>query len=83
LVVVKLATTKKNLFLQQEIFLTRDVAIKLYYEEFFNIRNNSPLKLQKWMERAIKHVRKDHYSAYCKHLLVCDPSLASNFLMEI
>jgi hypothetical protein len=35
------------------------------------------------MERAMDQVRKDHYSAYYKHLLICDPSLGVDFLKKI
>jgi len=35
-----------SLFLHQEIFTTRDITVKLYYEEIPNIRNCSPLKFQ-------------------------------------
>jgi hypothetical protein len=31
----------------------------------------------------MEQVRKDHYSAFCKHLPICDPSLGPNFLKEI
>jgi putative hemolysin len=31
----------------------------------------------------MEQVRKDHYSAFCKHLLVCDLSLGVDFLKEI
>jgi hypothetical protein len=42
-----------SFFLHQEIFTFGDVVVKLYYEEFPNIQNRSPLKLQEWMERAM------------------------------
>jgi hypothetical protein len=35
------------------------------------------------MERAMEQVKKDHCSAFCKHLPICDPSLGANFLREI
>jgi hypothetical protein len=35
------------------------------------------------MDRAMEQVRKDHYSTFCKHLLVCDISMGSDFLKEI
>jgi hypothetical protein len=57
--------------------------VKLYYEKFPDIRNCSPLKFQEQMKRAMEQVRKDHYSAFCRHLLVCDISMGSNFLKEI
>ncbi len=28
-------------------------------------------------------VQKEHYSAFCKHLLVCDMILSPDFLMEL
>ncbi len=28
-------------------------------------------------------MRKEHYSAFCKHLPICDPSLGADFLKEI
>jgi hypothetical protein len=35
------------------------------------------------VERAMEHVKKEHYSAFCKHLPICDPSLGVDFLREI
>jgi hypothetical protein len=35
------------------------------------------------MERAMDQVKKDHYSTFCKHLLVFDLALGPNFLKEI
>jgi hypothetical protein len=35
------------------------------------------------MEKAMEHVKKDHYSAFCKRLQVCDTFLGANFLKEI
>ncbi len=71
------------LFLHRKIFAIGDIAIKLYYEEFFDTQDRSPLRLQEQMERAMKQVMKDHYLAFCKHLLVCDPSMGADFLNEI
>jgi hypothetical protein len=58
--------------------------VKLYYEEFPNVKDCSPLKLHKQMDhKAMEQVRKDHYLAFCKHLPICDPSLGTCFLREI
>jgi hypothetical protein len=35
------------------------------------------------MERAMEQVKKDHYSTFCKHLPICDPSRGVDFLKEI
>jgi hypothetical protein len=35
------------------------------------------------MEKVLEQVRKDHYSAFCKHLLVRDFFLVVDFLREI
>jgi hypothetical protein len=66
--------------LQQKKSIARDVVVKLYYEKFPNTRDHSPLRLQERMERTMEQVRKDHF---CKHLLVCDPSLGAYFKREI
>jgi hypothetical protein len=42
-----------------------------------------PIKLKEHMERAIDQVKKDHYSTFCKHLLIFDLALCPNFLKEI
>jgi hypothetical protein len=57
--------------------------VKLYYDKFSGIRNCSPLKLQERMERAMEQMRKDHYSTFYKHLLICDPFLDVDFLRQI
>jgi hypothetical protein len=31
------------------------------------------------MERTMERVKKDHYSAFCKHLQVCDPLSGCKF----
>jgi hypothetical protein len=31
----------------------------------------------------MEQVKKDHYSAFCKHLPICDPSLGVDLLREI
>jgi hypothetical protein len=69
--------------LQHENSLVANVAIKLYYEEVPDPRKRSTPTLQKCMEKVMEQVRKDHYLAFCKHLLVCDPTLGPNFLKEI
>jgi hypothetical protein len=43
-----------SLFSQQEIFVARNVAIKLYYEKFPDIQIFSSLKLLEWMERVME-----------------------------
>jgi hypothetical protein len=35
------------------------------------------------MEKAMELVRKEHYSAFYKHLSICDPTLGLDFLKEI
>jgi hypothetical protein len=35
------------------------------------------------MDEAMEYVKKDHYSAFYKHLQVCDPSLGEYFLKDI
>ncbi len=35
------------------------------------------------MEKAMELVRKEHYFAFCKHLLICDPTLGLDFFKEI
>jgi hypothetical protein len=35
------------------------------------------------MERTMEHMKKDHYSTFCKHLSICDPSLGVDFVREI
>jgi hypothetical protein len=69
--------------LQQEIFVAKDVVVKLFYEEFPNVRDYSPLRLQERMERTMEQAKKDHYSTIYKHLPICDPSLGAYFLKEI
>jgi hypothetical protein len=59
------------------------VAVKPYYEEIHDPIKRSTTTLQKCMEKVMEQVRKDHYSPFCKHLLVCDPTLGPNFLKEI
>ncbi len=62
---------------------TKDVTIKLYYKKFPNTQNNSPMKLQESMEKAMDEVRKDHYLTFYKHLPICDPSLRHVFALLI
>jgi hypothetical protein len=49
--------------------------MKLYYEEFPLKLERSLIKFKEWMEKEMEHVRKDHYSTFCKHLLICDLTL--------
>jgi hypothetical protein len=35
------------------------------------------------MEKAMEHVKKEHYLVFYKHLFVCDPALGLEFLQEI
>jgi hypothetical protein len=35
------------------------------------------------MEKVVEQVNKDHYSAFYKHLLICDQALGLDFLKEI
>jgi hypothetical protein len=59
------------------------VAVKLYHEEILALAKRSTCKLQEYMEKTMELVWKEHYYAFCKHLLVCDPALRPNFLKEI
>jgi hypothetical protein len=55
----------------------------VYYEDFPKGGECFFIKLKEHMEKAMDQVRKDHYSAFCKHLLVCDLVFGQNFLKEI
>jgi hypothetical protein len=55
----------------------------MYYEEVFDLGKRSTTTFQKCMEKAMEQVRKNHYSTFYKHILVCDPTLGPNFLKEI
>jgi hypothetical protein len=68
---------------QWEIFIVANVVVKLYYEEVFDPTKRSKGKLQEHMEKAMELVRKEHYSAFYKHLPICDLALGPNFLKEI
>jgi hypothetical protein len=35
------------------------------------------------MEKVMELLWKEHYSTFCKHLSVCDPTLSLNFFKEI
>jgi hypothetical protein len=59
------------------------VVVKLYNEEVLDLTERSTCKLQEYMEKTMELVWKEHYYAFCKHLLVCDPTLGPNFLKEI
>jgi hypothetical protein len=59
------------------------VAAKLYYEEVLGPTETSTTKLQEHIEKAMELVQKEDYSTFCKHLLVCDPTLGPYFLKEI
>jgi hypothetical protein len=59
------------------------VVVKLYYEEVSDLVERSTTKLQECMDKAMELVQKEHYFAFCKHLLVCDLALGPNFLKEI
>jgi hypothetical protein len=63
--------------------MVADVASKLYYEENFDKKERSIIKLQKCMERAMEQVCNNHHSTFCKHLLVCDATVGLSFLKEI
>jgi hypothetical protein len=65
------------------ISIARYVDVKMYYEEFPLEADHSPVKLKEWMEKAMEHVRKDHYFVFCTHLLMCDPTFGIDFQMEI
>jgi hypothetical protein len=36
----------------------------LYYEEFLEVRDCPPLRLQEQTKKAMEHVKKDHYLAF-------------------
>jgi hypothetical protein len=59
------------------------VVVKLYYEEIPNPAERSTCKLQERMEKAMELIQKEHYFAFCKHLLVCDMTLGPYFFKEI
>jgi hypothetical protein len=49
----------------------------------FLTRERFIIKVQERMERAMEQVYKDHYFAFCKHLLIYDPALGLDFLKGI
>jgi hypothetical protein len=55
----------------------------MYYEEFPKGGEYFPIELKERMERAMDQIKKDHYSAFYKHLRICDPTFSPNFLKEI
>jgi hypothetical protein len=59
------------------------VVVKLYYEEVLDPAKRSTTKVQEHMENAMEQVKKDHYSAFYKHLLVYDQALGFDFIKEI
>ncbi len=69
--------------MQHKISFLGNVVVKVYYEDFPKGGECFFIKLKEHMEKAMDQVRKDHYSAFCKHLLVCDLVFGQNFLKEI
>jgi hypothetical protein len=39
--------------------------------------------MQESTKKAMEHVKEEHYSTFCKHLLVYDLGLGTEFLQEI
>jgi hypothetical protein len=48
------------------------MVVKFYCEDIPQEGDKSPIKMQELIEKAMEQVRKEHYLAFCKHLLVCD-----------
>jgi len=69
--------------LQKELIVVIDMALKLYCEDIPQEGDKSPVKMQEFIEKAMEHVRKEHYLAFCKHFPIYDPSLGTKFLQEI
>jgi len=59
------------------------VAAKLYYEDVPNPIERSTTMLQEHKEKAMELVQKEDYLTFCKHLLICDPTLGPYSLKEI
>ncbi len=70
-------------FLQCVISIAGNVDVKMYYEEFPLEVDHSLVKLKEWMEKVMEQVRKDHYSAFCKNLFMCEPAFGIDFQMDI
>jgi hypothetical protein len=47
------------------------MAIKLYCEKLLKEGDKFLPKLQELMEKAMEQMRKEHYSTFYKHLLIC------------
>lgn len=60
-----------------------DVVMKLYYEEVLDPSFHSPSKMQELMEKTMNQVRKQNFSAFLKHLFVCNPIIGDKFLKEV
>jgi hypothetical protein len=56
------------------------MVVKLYYQYIPQEGDRFLAKMQELIEKAMEQVRKEHYLAFCKHLLVCDPGLGTKFL---
>jgi hypothetical protein len=69
--------------LQRELAIAIDMVVKLYCGNVPHEGDKSPTKMQKLIEKAMEQMRKEHYLAFYKHLLVCNPSLGIEFLQEI
>jgi hypothetical protein len=65
------------------ISIAGNVDVKMYYEEFPLEADHSLVKLKEWMEKVMEQVRKNHYSAFCKHLLMCNLAFGIDFQMDI
>jgi len=59
------------------------LVVKLYCEDIPQESDKSPAKIQELIEKAMEHVKKEHYSTFCKHFPICDSSIGTKFLQEI
>jgi hypothetical protein len=59
------------------------MAIKLYFGDVPEEGDRSPANMQELIKNAMEQVKKEHYLTFYKHLLVCDWSMGSGFLLEI
>ncbi len=70
-------------WLQKELAAVADMVVKFYYENVPSKGEKSPTKMQELIEKAMEQVKKEHYLAFYKYLLVCDLGFEIKFLQEI
>jgi hypothetical protein len=56
------------------------MVVKFYCEDFPQEGDKSLAKMQELIEKAMEQVKKEHYSTFCKHLLICDLGLGIKYL---